>query len=391
MKHNHWIIFLLLTFFAHCTFPVETHGKASQSSKKERRHKKNKKSHDITSAPSKYAPAIVDDSNVTPANIHGLHIATKWRHELDQQALNNPYVSSVTLYAWWMDMNPKKGVYDWTRLDNELNRFVNAGKNVGLMLASGMRSPEWIFQEKIRHFTVVEFKHGGKGKKFSHEQPVVYDRPYIDHFVTFVQAMSEHMKQQPYWNKLTHVSINGINRTTAEFRLPAQSNMEVDGETSTDATDLWKQNGYDPQLVLNAFKEITSVVAKAFPNRYLIVPFINNASGAFPEIGNLSVKEEGLAWLRKTYPHHAAAQYTALTPQFSGSGFVATAKKLGLPVGFELNESKNRLNEDESFFRAGVEKGIEANALYIEIFPENAIRFEQATLDLSQKIHSRKQ
>ncbi|MBL7926172.1 MAG: beta-galactosidase [Bacteroidia bacterium] len=378
-------IIIFCQIFSACNVPAQSNSKPKN--KGEGGGKGKSKNLNLAQVPSKFPAIIVDDNGSKPAMLKGLHIATKWRHELDQKALNNPDVTSVTLYGWWMDMNPQKGVYDWSRLDGELTRFTNAGKNIGLMLAGGMRCPAWIFDEGVRHFTIVEFKHGGKGKEFSHEQPVVYDRAYIDNFNTFVKALAAHMKTMPYWNKLTHVSITGVNRTTAEFRLPAQSNMEVDGVTSTDATDLWKKNGYSATVVLKAFEEITNVVATAFPNRYLIIPIINNTASAFPDIDKVNIPTEGLKWLKQKYPNHAAAQYTALTPNFNGLGFVQTVREMGIPIGYELNESKNRLNEDEKFFKDGVQKGIDAKALYIEIFPENAIRFTQATTTLSPKIN----
>jgi hypothetical protein len=93
-----------------------------------------------------------------------------------------------------------------------------------------------------------------------------------------------------------------------------------------------------------------------------------------------------MKWLKATYPTRAAAQYTALTPDFNLLGFVKTIKDMGIPIGYELNESKNRLNEDEQFFTDAVQKGIKYDALYIEIFPENAKLFKNATAKLSSDV-----
>ena len=379
---------MLCSFVLHCSFACNAPAQATkgQEKGKGKGQGQGKSNAAVVPVPARYSMLTVDDAGTKPPLIRGLHIATKWKKELDAQALNNPDITSITLYGWWMDMNPSKGVYDWSRLDAELNRYVKAGKNCGLMIAGGQRCPEWIFSEGVRHFTIVEFKHGGKGKEFTHEQPVVYDRAYIDYFSQFVRAMAAHMKTQSYWNKVTHVSITGVNRTTAELRLPAQENMEVDGVTSTDAIALWKNVGYDPETVLATFKEITNMVATAFPNRYLIVPVINNTASAFPAIGSISVPTEAMKWLKATYPTRAAAQYTALTPDFTLTGFVKTIKDMGIPVGYELNESKNRLNEDENFFTNAVQKGVANKALYIEIFPENAKLFKNATTKLAPEV-----
>lgn len=388
MKNTKSLILVLSAFVLHCSFACNAPGQSTkgQGNGKGKGQGKGKGNTAVVAVPSKFPMITVDDAGTKPAVIRGLHIATKWKQELDAQALNNPDITSVTLYGWWMDMNPSKGVYDWTRLDSELNRYVKAGKNCGLMIAGGQRCPEWIFKEGVRHFTIVEFKHGGKGKEFTHEQPVVYDKAYIDFFTQFVKAMAAHMKTQPYWNKVTHVSITGVNRTTAELRLPAQENMEVDGVTSTDAVALWKNVDYKSETVLATFKEITNVVATAFPNRYLIIPVINNTASAFPDIGSTNIPTEAMKWLKATYPTRAAAQYTALTPDFSLLGFVKSIKDMGIPIGYELNESKNRLNEDEQFFTEGVQKGIKYDALYIEIFPENAKLFKNAITKLSPEV-----
>ncbi|MEO8147281.1 MAG: beta-galactosidase [Bacteroidia bacterium] len=335
-------------------------------------------------ASSTFPASQVKDDGAIAAKIKGLHIATNWRKPLEADALSNPDITSVTLYAWWMDMNPAKDKYDWSRLDGEMSRYMAAGKNIGIMMAAGARSPAWIYNEGVRHFTVVEFNHNGKGKKFENEQPVIYDKAYVDLFVTFIRAMAAHMKQQKYWSNVTHVSINGINRTTAELRLPAQVEMKKGDEQSTDAVALWKTNDYTPAKVIQAFKDITTVVAQSFPNRLLIVPVLGVQTRAFPGIGaseNISI--ECMKWLKQTYPARAAAQFTALSSGYKPSGFILDLMNIGIPVGYELQQIDMQNTTDEDNFKKAVQAGIDANALYIEIYPENVSKFSGSVKKLS--------
>lgn len=387
MRTSKLNLLMAIAFIINCSFACNSPAQTSNSKGKGNGgNNKNKSVSTAETGPSLYPILTVDDNGTKPVLNKGFFVATKWKAELEEVALNNPNVSTVTFYAWWMDMNPSKGVYDWKRLDSELSKYVAAGRNCGVMIAGGQRCPEWIFNEGVRHFTVTEFNHGGKGKSFSHEQPVVYDKAYIDLFNQFVVALAAHMKTQSYWNKVTHVAINGINRTTAEFRLPAQDNMEVGEVTSSDATALWKAKDYDPNTVISAFKQITTVVAKAFPNRYLIVPVINNTASAFPGIGSVNVPTEALKWLKATYPNYAAAQYTALLPTFKASGFIKSVLDMQIPVGYELNENQNRKNTDADFFEKTVQKGIDSKALYIEVFPENVKVFSSEIAKMAPAI-----
>ncbi len=332
----------------------------------------------------------VSDAGINPAIVKGLHLCTKWRGTLDAEALKNPDLTTVTLFAYWSDLNPSKGQYNWERLDGELNRFVAAGKNIGISIAAGGKSPEWIYNEGVRHFTYTEFQHQGKGKKSTVEQSVVYDKAYIELYSKFIRDLAAHMKQQKYWSKLVLIGGSGINQSTAELHLPAQVNKEQNGEKSSDAVALWKQFDYDPNKVISAFKQIMNVVAESFPNRIMVIPVFNMQQTAFPQIGTAQVGLECLTWMKQTYPNRMAAKFTVLQANYTPKGFVKQLLDIGIPVGYQLSQIRLEDNADDADFQQAIQAGIDANALFIEVFPANAKKFQSSIKKLSPKVQYRK-
>jgi hypothetical protein len=235
--------------------------------------------------------------------VYSEHLS-KYEQDL-AQALTVPGVDGLTLLLGWDILEPDKDSYDWTELDQWMNAAVASGKNVILAIRAGQDTPCWLFlspqcgeayAKEYAGATPLAFLVSPReGIGQSKCNPVTIAAPWDPIFLaewdSLLAHVSEHLKSTGTYNDLISLRLSGINRTTAELRLPAEI---LDTPCMINSVATWQQAAppYRPNRLLKAWDDLTSSYLKNFPDKYFGVEIIptaksaNNLEYPFPAIDN---------------------------------------------------------------------------------------------------------
>jgi hypothetical protein len=199
--------------------------------------------------------------------------------------------------------------------------------------------------------------------------------------------------------------LTGINRTTDEFRLPAETPQSTGLSCVSDAVAIWQQAGFRPSLLQEAWDRVTASFQKSFPDKAFSVAIIpQNAFPPIAEDGSVikpPVPDQNQALLllaSQRFAGHLVVQFNFLMPgEAASAAVIQAAQTLGTLTAFQTNNYfgstgqgagcsepvTNPLPCTDATFLALLQTGIyplgQSNALraqYIEVFPANANAFQ---------------
>jgi Beta-galactosidase len=168
-----------------------------------------------------------------------------------------PY-DGVFALATWAKLEPRKGDYNWSALDNVANAAVKAGKHFTIGVAAGAVTPSWVNTRKVylpqARLTV----------------PIPWDLNYQMDFGDMVAALGTHYAGDA---SLDGVHVTGINTKTGETFLV---------DNAVDCAP-WINVGYTATTLITTYQQILAMFTAAFPTTELSVAFI---PGGFPLDGS---------------------------------------------------------------------------------------------------------
>lgn len=302
----------------------------------------------------------------------GIYYRKKLLAPIDSTILEKPFYNGVSHYFRWEIIEAVEGTRNFADIVTEFERYVEDEncKNISFAFIAGANSPSWL-ANYVTTLEFAEFRHGGKGKEFTINQPVVFENAYLDKLLfahrELVKILRENRK---VWSKITHVFANVVQMTTPEFRLPA----DVEEET-TDAVALWNSVGYTQQKVIDTFKKGFTALADIYDNRTLVVPVLGVYNSAFPAIGTLNIYSEIFKWLADNYKERVLIQFTAVTSAWDINKpgkvvqlcFDNDLRICAQFKEFEYGENEATVTKFENTFQ----KCVDFNFQYVEIFPPN--------------------
>lgn len=369
-------------------------------------------------SPSAASPASVaaSASQTAPSDIRGIYvyssnigqISTAYSQSVTK-SLSVPGVDGLVLVAGWDALEPAMNQFQWGSLDQWLSQAASSGKKVELAVIAGSDTPAWLFQAagaKALNFTVSP--HSGKTDKCDSEIIAApWDQAFLGQWDGFLGALAAHLKSSGTYDAVKIVRLTGINRTTDELRLPAETPQSTHLSCVTDSASTWQQAGYGPSLLAQAWDAITSSFQKAFPDKTFSVAII--PENPFPPIGdNGSQIKTGstdenqplLALASKKFPGHLVVQMNFLmSSELASPVVVQSAQSLGTLVAFQTNNYLGSSGQGAacaepvtnptpctastylSLLQTGTYPAGQANSLrsqYIEVFPANALAFPDA-------------
>src|SRR5262249_53550491 len=128
---------------------------------------------------------------------------------------------------------------------------------------------------------------------------IPWDPAFQTNWSSMLSALSGHLRKQGSYSNLTLLRLTGINRTSDELRLPAET-PDTNGLTGTglncvsNAPVIWQAHGYSPSNLLLAWSNIINGFKASFPDKSFCVAIIPNPPQVpFPPIddsGNLIAK-----------------------------------------------------------------------------------------------------
>ncbi len=329
------------------------------------------------------------------------------------QSFSLPGVDGVAVVIGWDAIEPSLGQYQWSLLDQWIGVVAALGKKIDLVVPAGGSIPAWLFQPAPTgagavplNFTVSP--HAGEtGICDSITIPRPWDPAFLSQWDSMLAALSAHLKSVGSYNAISLVRLTGINRTTEELRLPAETAASTGLACVSNSVATWQQAGYKPSLLLSAWNAVVASFLKSFPGKSFAVSIIPN--NAFPGIaedgsaiqGNIGDDDEPLIQSAShALPGLLVVQFDFLMPGVAASTVVTgAAQNYKTLAAFQTNEYLGKQGAGCSepvatstpctadTFLALLETGIDplgqSNSLraqYIEVFHANAAAFPAVIL-----------
>lgn len=294
-----------------------------------------------------------------PADMTGIYVVTNKVAGLSpttaaatDASLHIPGVDGMVLLIGWNTLEPSMGQYDWTLLDQWIGQAVTLGKKIDLSITAGSDTPPWLFQAPPAGAGAAELKftvspHGGAtGSCDTDNIAAPWDPAFLAQWDQLLANVAAHLKATGTYADITLLRITGINRTTDELRLPAETAASTGLACVSDAISTWQQAGYRPSLLLKAWDAITDSFRKSFPDKTFSIAIIpTNPFPPIAEDGSIikgtSVDENQplIAPASQKFPRHLVVQFNFLMPgEPAAPSVVGYAQTLGTLPAFQTNE-----------------------------------------------------
>jgi uncharacterized protein (TIGR03437 family) len=342
--------------------------------------------------------------------------ATATQH---RQSFAIPGVDGVALAIAWQAIEPSMGQYSWTLLDQWIGEISALGKKIDLVVPAGWSTPAWLFQAApagagATELSFVISPHDGQTADCQTvNMAAPWDPAFLTQWSAMLAALSAHLHSAGEYNAIAMVRITGINRTTEELRLPAETAASTGQACVTNAVATWQQAGYRPSLLLQAWNSILAAFLKGFPDKIFAVSIIPN--NAFPAIDDNGALIAGtppdadlplIGSASQQLPGRLIVAFDFLMPGEGASALVIQyAQTLGTMAAFQTNEYLNGSGAacsepvsdptpctDATFLtmlQVGIYPSGQSNPLrsqYIEVFHDNAAAFPDDVLSAHAEI-----
>ena len=268
------------------------------------------------------------------------------------QSFNIPGVDGVAIVIGWNAIEPSMGQYQWTVLDQWIAQVAALGKKIDLVVPAGSSIPAWLFQPAPSgagaaqlNFTVSP--HAGEtGVCDTVNIPAPWDKAFLAQWDAMLAALSAHLKSAGTYNAITLLRLTGINRTTEELRLPAETAASTGLACVSNSIATWQQAGYRPSLLLQGWNAILASFMKSFPDKSFAVSIIpNNAFPGIAEDGSAitgAIGDENdplIMSAAQQLPGRLVVQFDFLMPgDAAAAQVVDDASNFGTLMAFQTNE-----------------------------------------------------
>ncbi len=245
-------------------------------------------------------------------------------------ALASPDIDGLTALVGWGEIEPRHGVFAWnTSGPNILGTLLDLAllyhKKVDLAIRAGQDTPCWLFARGAcpngfsgayagaTELTFYVAPVQGVGSQGCNPVPIAapWDPVFLTEWNAMLSAVSTYLHNFPlsspgaYYQAVTSVRLTGINRTTAELRLPAEVLPPcIDSQgvrhTDTNALTTWlnelQREAEMPagscetptatsimsfnQNLRCAWTSVLGMFAAYFPDQYFTLPIIPTGSGS---------------------------------------------------------------------------------------------------------------
>jgi hypothetical protein len=236
----------------------------------------------------------------------------------------------------WNDVNPAPGQFDWSVLDDQMEKAVRHGKMFSLVFKAGKDGiPDWIFEEPItipeisaelpglpaglpgrsggaRELLVRQLflrdtgadpAPGSCGSRMRLGSPA--DLAYRIRYFQLLRAAAAHIKSRNIWYRsLAHIKLSGANLHSAENRLPKRCWSPTGSGQTADECDcvargagdplqldscicnpqVWAtEGGYTPGGLYEFYRQQADLLAEEFPDKDMSFMLIQDG---WPEVND---------------------------------------------------------------------------------------------------------
>ena len=104
-----------------------------------------------------------------------------------------PFLKGLTCNLRWSDVEKKPGVFDWSEMDEALQKAVAQNEFIYLALEAGPDSPDWIYEQGVPKVITDDTKHEGKWSHY----PYYVSPAYLSFYTRVLTNWVAHIRQYP--------------------------------------------------------------------------------------------------------------------------------------------------------------------------------------------------
>jgi acetyl esterase/lipase len=265
---------------------------------------------------------------------------------------NNPNVAGVTLRTFWSKVEPAPQEWNWMLFDEGLELARNHNKRLGLSLAAGAATPEWVFGAGANRFEFT-LKTNFKADEDA-RMPLPWDAVFLDKWGEVVRAMGKRYDGDPH---VAYVMIGG----------PGHAIETYFAKKLDDAAKLNTLGGAAKWV--EGAKQVIDLYAAAFPT----TPFILAMAPPVPSTPGEAALREIVAHGTGKYPGRFGVMHHGLNAQ-SSAGFLPNQlvrENSGkTTVGFQMVWSTQGQNASrvKGTLREALARAAELRAHFVEVY-----------------------
>ncbi len=336
-----------------------------------------------------------------PVMPRGIFAVASYVTDMPEEIMRHPAVAGVFLRTSWAKLQPGPDTYDWSSVDDVIDRARVGNKRVSIGVSAGNFTPPWLFRQGVPRVAGTILPVGG-GKEHAVEVvvPAVWDPRFRQGYANLLIALAAHLRTTDRYEMIALIKICGINENSAEMRLPHQAGAKTNtAGTATDMVPPWQAVGYRPSLVIAAFEDLARAHAAAFPDKPLGLAVITPEWHAFPPINeegrlcDLKEVDTTRRIVRRAVEMFGArleVQWNALTGDREPPKIVDEARRLGARIAYQENigatrtllfqykERKLAAPYPDAPIRAMIDMGTKHGMAFLELFPLTINSFPEA-------------
>ena len=268
--------------------------------------------------------------------------------KLEKNFQENRYINGVSPVIFWNWLEPKEDQYEFASLKRIADLCKKYDKGFKLIIIPGIRSPKWVH----KHCETITFEEDGK----EYVVPVPWDKGFKKHWKELLTEVNRQFS--PYEN-FAAITLAGANHRWAETDMPR----------TPDAVKQWEKYGDYKKKTADFWKEMVDFYAETFKKQHIAIHIRVPFAGMYKEY--VEIIDRGL----KKCPDRITLQNCQLTGTddnfYSQTYSYVHHYRNSLHVGFQSLTSE--MGDPERFGNRQllIYNMINANAAYIEIFPED--------------------
>jgi hypothetical protein len=237
-------------------------------------------------------------------------------------------------------------------LDEWIASAINSNKKIALTVPAGSSIPSWLFQVGAKPLNFTISPHAGvTGVCQAETIAAPWDPAFLTQWDAMLAALANHLKTtfvngESEYDAIQTLRLTGINRTTEELRLPAETPQSTGLSCVSDAIATWQAAHYKPSRLLKGWNSITDSFINSFPDKSFSVSII--PQDPFPPIDDHGqvimgqVPDQNHALIKSAsekLPGRLVVQFDFLLPGDPASAVVLKyAHNLGTLAAFQTNE-----------------------------------------------------
>ncbi|WKZ15384.1 MAG: beta-galactosidase [Candidatus Jettenia caeni] len=294
---------------------------------------------------------------------------------LDTKSLDLPYISGMTAYFGWGDLETEDGKYDFSAIDTLIVLAKTKGKIINLGFYPGANAPEWLYQRGVKSFSwmrkLKEDQARSRGEFLQRKSPLPWDPIFIKYWKRFISKAAERYKDE---STIGYISLTGPVIDELATGILLKDNKDWNRFVSS---------GYTYDKVLNSWIEIIEHFQKVMPSKRLVLA-----------IGPTRPGDSDVSRSRDIVEYIIKRKYTNISflcvflnnTWFLKGGGAANIRKLlkeakvnGFTFGYQMAQSAHRNatwvkgNAIVKSLRKSLEIGIADDPSWIEVWHDDII------------------